>query len=174
MLRDDYGDVSLILSAKQCPVCGSQLVQLGEKKPPLPLQIVAAIRDADLTQAALSELRSAVEQASRDTSPRELATQVPAASKIFNVASKAGENWIGLLALVLATIGMYVAHMDAQQAHHDAQEAIGQAREESERARRDAKREGEQIPRSQKSTGALSNEDVDKIVEQVEAKLEQD
>jgi hypothetical protein len=56
MLRDEYGDASLILSQKRCPMCSARLVQLGDKKPPLPIQIIAAVRDADLTPAELFEL----------------------------------------------------------------------------------------------------------------------
>ena len=180
MLRDDYGDASLILSQKRCPACGATLVQLGEEKPSLPIQIISAVRDADLASAEILELAEGVRQAKEDTSPRELSQQFPAATQIFTVASRAGEGWIAKLTLVLTVIGLYLAyaginqaHRDAQQAHRDAQQAIEQAHEDAKRALRQSQRDADARERSP-TTKDLSDEDIRAIAEQIMDDLKRD
>lgn len=168
ILRDDHGDASLVLSQKPCPVCGTKTVQLGEQKPPLPIQIVTAVRAADLTSAQLLEIVEVARRAPSDVSPRELSDQVPVASKIITIASRSGEGWIGLLAIVLTAIAMYVAHMDSRQAHRDAEEAIERSHEDAERALRNRQEDaGEPAP----TTKGLSDEDIRKLARQIEADL---
>lgn len=48
ILRDERGDASLVLAQKPCPKCGEQTIQI-EPPAPLPVQIVGALREADLT-----------------------------------------------------------------------------------------------------------------------------
>ncbi len=171
MLRSEHGDVSLIVSQKPCPVCGAPIVQLREPKPALSIQIVSAVRDADLTPDDLSELADALGRAATNASPRELAALVPAASKVITIASKAGENWIGLLALIVAVIAIYIAHTDAQQAHQDAERAIESAHTDAERARQDSQDALKQARSADRKTSTLSDDEVRKIAEQIEAEL---
>ena len=66
-LRDDHGDVSLVLSEKPCPKCGRPVIQM-EPPPPLPVQIVAALREADLTPDELRTAADALKRLPRDES----------------------------------------------------------------------------------------------------------
>ena len=70
MLRDEHGDVALIVSDKACPACGSRTVQLDEPKPSIPIQIVTALREADLAPDELTQLANALRSAAPDASPR--------------------------------------------------------------------------------------------------------
>lgn len=179
MLRDEHGDVSLVLSQKPCPKCGAQTIQLNDAKP-LPIQIITAVRDADLTDDELLDLADAVREAPSDTTPRELGERVPSASKIISIASRGGEHWIELLALVLATIAFYVSHTDAQQAHRDAQQASELAHQDAQQAHQDAERarqddgqnERQNAREATRKTSSLSDEDVRRIALQIEAELE--
>jgi hypothetical protein len=169
MLRDDYGDVALIASQQPCPQCGAQTTRLGEPKPSLPVEIVTAVLEADLSPEDMSKLARVLREASPDVSPRELAdrAQLPAASTVITVASRAGKNWIAVLALVLTVVAIYVAHSDAQQAHRDAERAIHQAHVDAEQALREARQPA-------RSTGTLSDDDVRHIVQQIEHELQPD
>jgi hypothetical protein len=166
MLRDDHGDVSLILSQKPCPQCGAQAIQLNEAKPTLPVEIATAIRDADLTPDQIGTLARVIREADPEISPRELAdrVQIPAASPLITVASRAGKNWIALLSLILTVTAIYVAHTDVQQAHHDAERAIQQSHMDAEKALREAREPS-------RSTGTLSQEEVNRIAAQIEQQL---
>jgi uncharacterized protein HemX len=174
MLRDEQGGVSLILSQKPCPKCGAPTTQLNETKPPLPIQIITAVRDADLSPVELLELADAVRDAPAEMSPRQLAEQVPAASKIITIASRAGDRWIELLAVVLAAVAFYVQHVDAQQAHRDAQQAREEAHQDAERARQDSRQERREARKAARTTGSLSDEDIRKIAHQIEAHQDRD
>jgi hypothetical protein len=171
-MLDEHGDVAMTLSLKTCPQCSGPLTQLREPKPPLPIQIIEAVRDADLSSQELLALADAARDAAGDTSPRDLAEQLPRASKIIEVASRAGEQWMEILALVAAAIAIYVAHMDAREAHRDALQAIDQAHRDTDRALQ-ASREKRQTF-SAGTTGGLSDEDIRKIAEQVEAHVTKD
>jgi hypothetical protein len=89
LLRDDRGDASLILSVKRCPRCDRELTQLREKQPPIVVQIVTAIREADLTADELLRLADVVREATNDTSPRDLAAKAPGASNIIAILPRA-------------------------------------------------------------------------------------
>jgi hypothetical protein len=172
-LRDDHGDVLMTVSVKACPRCGHATTQLEQEKRPLPVQIVEAIREADLTAQQLLELADAVDNAPSGISPRQLDEQVPGASTIIEVASRAGEaSWIALLGLILTVVIGYLAidqaHTDAQQAHRDAERAVEQAHEDAERALRDGR---DQADAAARNTGKLSEEDVRRIADAVEADL---
>jgi hypothetical protein len=172
-LRDDHGDVVMTVSLKPCPRCGRETTQLEREKRPLPVQIVEAVRQADLTAQQLLELADAVDNAPRGISPRQLADQVPGASTIITVASRAGEaSWIALLGLILTVMTGYLAidraHTDAQQAHRDAERAVQQAHEDAERALRDGR---DQADAAVRNTGKLSDEDVRRIADAVDAQL---
>jgi hypothetical protein len=168
MLRDDYGDVALIVSQKPCPNCGAQSIQLGEPKPSLPVQIATAIREANLSPSELTTLARVVRDASPETSPRELAdrAKIPAAENVISVASRAGKHWIGLLGLLIAVVAIYISHTDAEQAHQDAEQAIRQAHLETEQAVHAAERT------ATRPTGALTEDQVQKIAEQIGRMLE--
>jgi hypothetical protein len=80
-----------------------------------------------------------------------------------------------VLTLVLAAIAIYVAHTDAQQAHRDAQQAhhdeqgaIERAHQDAERSLEGAEREAGQVGR----TGALTDEQLRRIIRQIEDDLE--
>lgn len=173
-MRDDHGDVVITISVKACPRCGRQTTQLEQEKRPLPVQIVEAVREADLSAEELLELADALENAPSDISPRQLAQQVPGASTIITIASRAGEaSWMALLGLIVAVVIGYVAidqaHTDAQQAHRDAERAAEQAHQDAERAIREGR---DQADAALRTTGKLSDEDLRRITDEIEARLE--
>lgn len=171
-LRDDHGDVVMTVSSRACPRCGHETTPLEREKRPLPVQIIEAVREAVLTGEELLEFADALANAPSGISPRQLAEQVPGASAIITVASRAGERWIPLLALILSVVIGYLAidraHTDAQQAHRDAERAVQQAHEDAERALRDGR---DQADAAVRNTGKLSDEDVRRIADAVEAHL---
>ena len=176
----DVTDASVFLSQKACPKCGHETTQL-QPKPPVAIQIIEAVRDADLSPGELLDLADAVRAAPDDTSPRQLAEQLPAASKLITVAARAGKEWMSLLILALTIIALYLqesnaqeAHRDAEQAHRDAQRAIEQAHQDAERARRDGRRERREASEAARRTTSLSDKEVEKIVQQIEAGLNRD
>lgn len=168
MLRDEYGDVALIVSQKPCPQCGAQSIQLNESKPSLPVQITTAIREANLSPDELTTFARVVREASPETSPRELAdrAKIPAAENVISVASRAGKNWIGLLGILIALVAIYMSHTDAEQAHRDAERAIGQAYLDAEQATHAVNRT------AARPTGMLTEDQVRKIAEQIGRMLE--
>ena len=165
-LRDEHGDVSLVVSQKPCPKCGEQTIQL-EPPPPLPVEIATALRDADLTYDQLVAAADALGKVPSDASPRAVAEQVPLPAKLITVASRVGKDqWIGILVAVIALAIAHVQHTDAERAHQDAEQAhqdAEQAHEDAERTRQDS----EQARR----TGSLSDDDVKRIAEKVEAAI---
>jgi hypothetical protein len=169
MLRDDHGDVALVVAQKHCPQCGTRAVQLNEPKSSLPVEIVTAVRDAGLTADQLEGLARAIRESDASTTPRELAdrAQIPAAGRVIAIASKAGKNWLVLLGVVIALVAAYVAHSDAEQARRDAQQAIEQSHEDVEAELR-ASRE------PSRSTKELSQDQVDRLVSEIEKALERD
>lgn len=139
-------------------------IQLGETRPSLPVEIVTAVRDANLTVDDLEQLTAALRDAPEGISPRAMAERVPRASKVITIASRAGEQWLALLAIIVTAISLYIAHTDSQQAHQDAEAAhrdAVQAHQDAERATRTAER-----------TGSLSDEDIRKITRQIEEQVE--
>lgn len=165
MLRDEQDSPALLLSGKRCPECGGTVIQLGEEKPPPAIQIVTAIREADLTRDELSELVDVLRDAPNDASPRALAQRVPKASGILTAAGRAGADWRFLLTTILTVIALYFAyvavqdadraHIDAAQAHRDAVEA----HEDAERAVQLA------------TTGQLTEEQSLDILRQIDERL---
>lgn len=153
ILRDEHGDPALVVSQKPCPICGAGTTTLDSPKRSLPVEIITAIREANLTGDELSAVGDAVRAAAQDVSPRELAEQVPAASKLITVASRAGENWLQLLALVVSIVAIYIAHADTQQAHRDAEEAL-------------------RVARQAQSTAELSDDEVREIADRISAALD--
>ena len=159
-LRDDHGDVALILSAKKCPRCGQRVTEL-KPPPPVPIQLVQAVRDAKLTPDELLSIADAVRDAPPGLSPRALAERVPSASKLITVASKLGESWAELLVIAVTLIGTYVMHQDSERAHRDAVRArpdAEQAHQDAERAHRDAVRV---------DSGALEDADVQRLADKL-------
>jgi hypothetical protein len=163
-LLDVHGAPALLVASKVCRRCGMRpTVQIGEQKPPLPVLVVAAFRDANLTREELDALADAIRDAADNMSPRQLAEQVPAASKIVTVASKAGAHWLDLLTAVLMAVSLYVMHADAERAHRDA----GRAHADAERAHHDAEEAHDDAIKARRSTGELTDEDMRKIAQGV-------
>lgn len=107
---------------------------------------MCAVRDADLNAADLAELARVLRDAPPNTSPRDLAarTNVPAASSLISIASKAGPTWIALLAIIVALAATYIAHSNATQAHRDAEQAHHDTLRAIEEAHADAERQTKQ------------------------------
>jgi hypothetical protein len=171
VLRDTHGSPALLVSQKPCPRCGRETINLKAPKASLPVEIVTAVRDADLTSAELLALADALRNAPSDASPRSVADQVPSASKLITIASRAGKHWLELLTLIVMAVALYVQHHDAQQAHHDAQQAHHDARRahaDAEAAHADAQKAHRDAASAARSTRALSDEDIERIIQQIE------
>jgi hypothetical protein len=160
VLRDEHGDVSLILSQKPCPKCGSplSLVQTRER---IALSVVTAMREIDLTAEQLSKLADAIREAPDDVSPHTLADHVPFASRVIAVASKAGDHWVELLVIVVTLFAAWLAYQAAETAHRDA-----------EIAHHDAEIAHDDASAARHGTGRISKEDADRITLEVEQELE--
>lgn len=165
-LRDEHGGVSLILSEKPCPRCGRQTTQLAPP-PPVPIQLIQAVRDAKLTPDELTAIADAIREAPEGLSPRDMAQRVPAASSLITVASRIGEKWVELLVIAITLVVLHVQTTDAERAHQDAERAhedARQAHEDAERAHTDSMRE-------LRNTSELSEDDISRIVEKLEVEL---
>lgn len=103
----------------------------------------------------LDQLTAALRDAPEGISPRAMAERVPHASKVITIASRAGEQWLALLAIIVTAISLYVAHTDSQQTHQDAE----RAHRDAAQAHRDVERT---MPAAER-TGVLSDEDIRKI-----------
>lgn len=160
VLPDERGEPSLIVSLKKCGRCGEQLTQVNER-PPLPIEIVTAVQEADLSLEELEKFADAIRTADPATTPRQLAESIPGSSKIITVATRAGDHWIEILAIVITLVIFSLTHQDAQQAHKDAQ----RAHRDAQQAHRDAQQDAPK-------TASLTDAEVRRIAEQIETRME--
>lgn len=165
-MRDDYGDVTMTVSAKRCPVCDRQLVQ-RRRQPSVPVELITAVREAKLRPDELLELADELRATPDGLSPRDVAARVPAASSFVTIASRLGDNWVELLATVVMIVCTYITAADAERAHQDAV----QAHKDAEVAHQDAERAHQDSVRALRDTSQLSDEEIRKLAEQVESEV---
>lgn len=133
-----------------CPQCGAEAVNLAPPRERIVVDLVQAIRAADLTIDEIGEITRVLQgKRGGDISPRELAERAPRASKLGVIASRVGEQWpILVTAALAAVVSLYAQH----QSHADAERALAVAKKAQE------------VPR----TGSLTNQQCAFVVEQVE------
>lgn len=165
-LPDERGDTLMTVSAKRCPVCSRELIRI-DTRPPVPIQIVTAVRAAKLTPDELMAIADALTQAPDGLSPREVAERVPAATSLITVAQRFGAQWVEFLVIAVTLVATYVTAMDAERAHDDA----SRAHRDAEQAHRDADRAHRDATRALRDTGELPDESIQTLADQIEAAL---
>jgi hypothetical protein len=104
-----------------CPKCNSLARPMAPpQRRPIVFDVVTAIRDAGYTRAQLVEMQEALSSVAPDSSPRDVAEQIPLTKPIVATSSRAGKVWIPwLIAVIAIVVTVYfgeLAHRDAEQA----------------------------------------------------------
>lgn len=102
-----------------CPNCGQDLPEPERER--IVLDVVAKLREADLSVDQLRRLSKALESAGPDTTARDIGKAVPKARKVVAAAKQLSPtDWIALLAVLVGALiggtGIWVAHSDAEKA----------------------------------------------------------